>query len=166
MDLIAEPLDFLGLNYYERHVISADPGDPRGALKQPAGEARTAMAMPIAPDGLREVLTRISEEYTHLPLYITESGASFHDYVDPEGRVNDPERIAYLDAHFRAAAAAIAAGVDLRGYYIWSLLDNFEWQLGYSQRFGLIYVDYRTQTRIPKRSFHWYGDVIAANGLL
>jgi beta-glucosidase len=165
MDLIREPIDFLGLNYYERHVVSADPTDSRRARKRPAGTARTALGMPIEPEGLREVLVRIATEYTRLPLYITESGAAFHDYVDPAGAVNDVERIAYLDAHFRAAADAIADGVDLRGYYVWSLLDNFEWQEGYSQRFGLAYVDYRTQMRIPKASARWYTEVIAANAL-
>ena len=145
--------------------MSADPADTRGALKRPAGDGRTAIGMPIEPDGLHDVLIRLTRDYTNLPLYITESGAAFHDYVDPEGKVDDVERIAYLDAHVRAAARAIADGVELRGYYVWSLLDNFEWQDGYSQRFGLVYVDYRTQTRIPKASARWYSGVISANEL-
>jgi len=98
----------------------------------------------------------VHENYGPVPLYVTENGASFNDYIDPEGRVNDQERIDYLSAHLAAAAESIRRGVDLRGYYIWSLLDNFEWAHGYSSRFGLIYVDYRTQTRIPKASAAWF----------
>ncbi len=107
----------------------------------------------------------MKNEYTALPLYVTESGIALHDYVDPEGRVDDVERIAYYDAHFRAAHAAIEQGVNLRGYFTWSLLDDFEWALGYSMRFGLVSVDYRTQTRIPKLSAHWYHEVIRHNAL-
>jgi beta-glucosidase len=100
-----------------------------------------------------------------LPIYITESGAPYNDYVDPDGRVQDLERIDYLQQHFAAAQAAITQGVDLRGYFVWSLLDNFEWDSGYAMRFGLVYVDYGTQRRIPKASALWYRDVIRANGL-
>ena len=99
-------------------------------------------------------------ESTPLPLYITENGAAYHDYVDPEGDVDDYERIAYLRDHLDAAARAIEAGVDLRGYFCWSFLDNFEWAEGYQKRFGLVYVDYRTQQRIPKASAAYYASVI------
>jgi len=99
------------------------------------------------------------------PLAITENGAAFHDYVDPEGEVHDPERIHYLDEHFRAVHRALADGVDVRGYFVWSLLDNFEWAEGYSKRFGLVYVDFATSTRVLKDSATWYRRVIGRNGL-
>lgn len=112
------------------------------------------------------MLVRIEEDYSEgLPLYITENGAAFHDYVDPEGDVDDEERVAYLDAHFRAAGEAVRQGVNLEGYMVWSLLDNFEWAEGYSKRFGLVYVDYPTQRRVPKSSARWYTEVIRRNGL-
>ena len=123
------------------------------------------MGWGIEHDGLTELLVRIARDYPAIPMYVTENGASFYDYVDPEGEVDDTERIAFLDAHFRAAHAAIQAGVDLRGYFIWSLMDNFEWAHGYSKRFGLIYVDYLTQTRILKQSASWYAGVARANAL-
>jgi len=112
------------------------------------------------------VLLRISREYSGLPVYITESGASFDDYVDPEGGVDDTERVAYLAGYFAAASRAIASGVDLRGYFVWSLLDNFEWAEGYSKRFGIVYVDYRTQERIPKLSARWYRDLVSQHARL
>jgi len=96
---------------------------------------------------------------------VTENGIAVCDYENPEGQVRDSERIAYLDSHLRSVQAAIDQGVDLRGYFVWSLLDNFEWAFGYSKRFGLIFVDYPTQRRTPKSSFHWYREVIARNGL-
>jgi beta-glucosidase len=110
-------------------------------------------------------LLRLREDYDDIPLYITENGAAFHDYPDPTGAVRDPERIDYLRNHFAAAHAAIAQGVNLQGYFVWSLMDNFEWADGYSQRFGIVFVDYRTQERIPKASAYWYRDVIAANAV-
>ncbi len=108
---------------------------------------------------------QLKRDYGDFPLYITENGAAFYDYVDPDGLVNDTERVDYLRAHLAAAHAAIAQGVDLRGYFVWSLLDNFEWAEGYSKRFGLVYTDYRTQERIPKASAHFYREVISANAL-
>ncbi len=108
---------------------------------------------------------RIKDEYTSLPLYVTENGAACHDYVDSNGRVLDPERIEYVEAHLRACHDAIADGVDLRGYFLWSLLDNFEWAYGYSRRFGIVWVDYDTGRRIPKESFHWYRKVVTDNVL-
>jgi len=164
--LIAAPLDFLGINYYEQHIVRADPQNrERGAIIDVPPGPRTAGNIGINPSGLTELLIRVKNEYTALPLYVTESGIALHDYVDPEGRVDDVERIAYYDAHFRAAHAAIEQGVNLRGYFTWSLLDDFEWALGYSMRFGLVSVDYRTQTRIPKLSAHWYHEVIRHNAL-
>jgi beta-glucosidase len=123
------------------------------------------MGWTIEPEGLTEILLRVLRDYGDIPIYVTENGAAFYDYVDPNGAVRDPERIDYLRGHFAAAHAAIAQGVDLRGYFVWSLYDNFEWAQGYGQRFGLVFTDYRTQERILKESAHWYRDVIAANGL-
>jgi beta-glucosidase len=163
--IAAAPVDFLGVNYYEHHLVTADPADARGAIKVPDGGPLTAGGIGVHPHGLRKILERLSREYTELPLYVTENGAAFHDYVDPEGGVDDEERVAFLHGHFAAVAEAIAAGVDVRGYFVWSLLDNFEWAEGYNLRFGIVYVDYRTQERIPKQSARWYQGVIAANGL-
>lgn len=174
LDTISAPVDFLGVNYYMRHTVREDRGTGRASgmifpgldakSVQPHGAETTAMGWPIEPEGLTETLLRLKDEYTARPIYITESGAAFHDYSDPEGEVNDEERVAYLDAHFRAAEAAIERGVDLRGYFVWSLMDNFEWAEGYSRRFGLVYVDYASQRRIPKDSAHYYRRVIQENG--
>jgi beta-glucosidase len=140
--------------------------DLNAATVLPSGVETTAMGWGIEPDGLMELLLRLHNEYTGLPMYITENGAAFHDYVDPEGGVDDEERIAFLDDHFRAAHKAIEQGVNLKGYFVWSLMDNFEWAEGYSKRFGIVYVDYATQRRIPKMSARWYKEVIRRNGLI
>jgi beta-glucosidase len=161
---IAQPLDLLGVNYYEHHRIAASDADPvHGAKKVPHRGPVTDSGLAIEPDGLARVLRRVHQEYGPIPLYITENGACFNDYVDPEGGVDDTERADYLSGYFAAAASAISHGADVRGYYVWSLLDNFEWALGYSRRFGLVYVDYRTQERIPKASAHWYREFIASS---
>jgi beta-glucosidase len=172
LDKISAPVDFLGVNYYfPAYVGAAKEGEDSGMFGgfgvrtvEPEGE-KTAMGWPIVPDALTEMLVRLKDEYTAVPLYVTENGRAVHDYVDPEGEVDDEERIAFLDAHFRAARAAMESGVDLRGYVVWSFLDNFEWAEGYSKRFGLVFVDYGTQKRYPKASAHWYRNVIENNGL-
>jgi beta-glucosidase len=162
-------------------VVAAPAGERSGGASVPQGGraydrwlgvvdvrredlARTSNGWVIYPAGLTELLLRIREDYGDVPLYVTENGAAFADYVDPAGRVKDPERVEFLRDHFAAAHAAIAQGVDVRGYSVWSLLDNYEWADGYSQRFGIVFVDYRTQERIPKMSAYWLKDVIAANG--
>jgi beta-glucosidase len=163
---IAAPMDHLGVNHYHHTLVAADPGDPQlGARRLPPAEPTTSFGWGITPDALGRVLRRVAGEYTRLPIYVTESGASFHDYLDPDGRVNDVERIDYLAGYFAAAAEAIAQGVDLRGYFVWSLLDNFEWAQGYSKRFGLVFVEYASQRRVPKASAHWYRELIAAGGV-
>jgi beta-glucosidase len=123
------------------------------------------MGWEVHPEGLTELLTSLKRDYTDLPMYITENGAAFPDYAAPDGQVRDPERIAYLDGHLRALHDAISAGVDVRGYYTWSLLDNFEWAFGYAKRFGIVYVDFPTGTRTPKSSFEWYRAVAATNSV-
>ena len=165
LELIAQPLDFFGINTYSRLVNQAAPLDPLLGLRlaKPAGPT-TAMGWEIYPPCVYEALM-IAREYTDAPLYIAENGAAFDDRPLPDGRVEDLDRVAYLRAHLAEAHRAIGDGVDLRGYFVWSLLDNFEWEHGYSKRFGLIHVDYDTQRRAWKRSAHWYRDVIARNGL-
>jgi beta-glucosidase len=118
------------------------------------------------PEGLHDCLTRVHREYRELPIYVTEVGASVHDYVDPGGRVRDQPRIDYLRTCVEAIGRAVHEGVDVRGLYVWSLLDNLEWDLGYSVRFGLFHVDYGTQQRVPKDSAHWYKRVIADHAAL
>ncbi len=111
----------------------------------------------MQPNGLADLLLHLSKEYGPLPLYVTENGAAFPDYVDPEGEIKDPERVGYIEAHLQAAHRAISQGADLRGYFCWTLVDNFEWAAGYSQRFGIVWVDFKTQERIPKTSAKWFG---------
>jgi beta-glucosidase len=156
LDMISAPIDFLGVNYYTRSVLSAD-GDAR-----PAGVAVTSMDWEIYPDGLTEILTWITEEYPAIDLYVTENGAAFALGEDP---AHDPERRDFLAAHLRAAHRAIEADVPLRGFFVWSLLDNFEWAKGYRDRFGIVGVDFATQRRYLRTSAEWYRDVIGGNGL-
>jgi beta-glucosidase len=177
--VIAQPLDFLGVNYYTRHIAGtadtvddqeAQPGpspwagSPAVRLVQPSGPV-TAMDWEVYPDGLRQVLTRVHREYPALPLVVTENGAAYEDSHGPDGTVEDGERTEYLATHLRACYEAIAAGVPLRGYFVWSLFDNFEWGHGYSKRFGIVHVDYDTQRRTPKRSGRYYARVARDSGL-
>jgi len=145
---IRAPIDWLGINYYTRKIIAHAPGPWPHIAESHGPLPKTTMGWEIYPQGLRDFLIRIAREFTgDLPLWITENGASF-DGID------DPDRIAFLDAHFTAARDAIAAGVPLRGYFVWSLLDNYEWALGYDKRFGLVHVDFDTLERRPKASWH------------
>ena len=129
------------------------------------GRPKTAMEWEIDANGLRQILVRIKNEYTDIPLYITENGAASHDYVGTDGFVRDPDRIRYIDQHLDACLVALDEGVNLKGYFIWSLLDNFEWGYGYGRRFGIVWVDYPTGTRIPKSSYFWYRGITASNTL-
>jgi beta-glucosidase len=165
LELIGAPLDFVGVNHYHRFVVEADESGPLLAarVRTPEGPV-TSFGWEISPDSLRKVLERVATDYTDLPIHITENGASFDDRVGSDGEVDDTARVDYLDGYLRAAGQAIEKGVNLRGYFLWSLLDNFEWGEGYSKRFGLVHIDYRTQKRTPKRSADWYRRVIASNG--
>ncbi len=155
MALISAPVDFLGINYYNRLWASASvPPQPA-----PLPFGVTDMGWEIYPDGLRELLVGLHEDYDLPPIYIMENGMANVDTVI-DGQVNDHARIAYLHGHLEALAQARAAGVDIRGYFAWSLLDNFEWDSGYAKRFGLVHVDYASQQRTPKASAHWYRDTI------
>ncbi len=186
LEVTGRVIDFLGLNFYKPEMVAARhrkadvmaagwcvPGATVNAVDDDLGainifrpeSGRTLMGWPIEPDGLTELLVDLRDQVGPIPMYVTENGAGFADYVGPDAIVHDAERIAYLDAHLRAARDAIDQGVDLRGYFVWSLLDNFEWAHGYHMRFGLVWVDYPTGTRIPKDSFGWYRRVAANNSV-
>jgi beta-glucosidase len=159
--LIAQRLDFLGVNYYSRNVIGVD-----GSISPVPGSEYTEMGWEVCAPALRRLLNRINAEYRLPPIYITENGAAFPDEVSGDGHVHDPRRLNYLREHFIQTRLAMQDGVDVRGYFVWSLLDNFEWGHGYSKRFGLIRVNYETQQRIIKDSGAWYADVIRNNAVV
>ncbi len=162
---ISAPIDGLGVNYYNPTRISALPDSPLPFQLEPIeGYPVTAFGWPVIPAGLTELLVYLRDTYGDRlpPVYITENGCSTADEPAADGSVDDQLRISYLDGHIRAVADAIAAGVDVRGYLTWTMMDNFEWSEGYHQRFGLVHVDYETQRRTPKASYAWYRDMIAA----
>lgn len=160
LEIMSTPIDFLGVNYYFHNVVKNNPSDPfLQSENLPVQGKTTEMGWGIFPGSLYDLLSRIKDEYTSLPLYITENGAAFPDHV-VDGKVNDTDRIDYLRAHFEAAAKFIQEGGELKGYFVWSLLDNFEWAEGYGKRFGLVYIDYESQKRIPKDSAWWYKALI------
>lgn len=178
MEVIATPTDFLGVNYYANRFVRAVGVDvaPLGfsslnpdELVQ-AGYEVTEMGWPVMPDGLRELLVRLHHEYRPPAIYITENGAAFADVVEQDGSgnavVHDPRRVDYLKEHLAAARRAISDGVPLRGYFTWSLMDNFEWAHGYGKRFGIVYIDYESQQRVLKDSAKYYSRVIQANEVL
>jgi beta-glucosidase len=181
LDTIATPLSVLGINYYSRHVVAAPdptaepepywrdrtswPGSEDVRFLKRDGWPATEMGWEVDALGLTETLLRVGREYPGIPLYITENGAAYADVVGPDGGVHDPERTAYFNAHFRACLDALEQGAPLRGYFAWSLLDNFEWAWGYTRRFGLVHVDYETQRRTVKTSGRNYFEVIKRNGL-
>jgi beta-glucosidase len=163
LEEIAAPIDFLGVNFYQPAVVQLD-GDrgPIGVEELPPDGPTTAMGWRVAPDALTELLLRLKRDYGDVPLLITENGASFDDPpIDGSGVVEDSQRVDYLRGHIEAVERAVGEGVDVRGYYVWSLLDNFEWEHGYSSRFGIVGVDFESQQRTPKRSALWYRDLIS-----
>ncbi len=164
MASICRPLDWFGLNHYSPNYIKANPDEVLGFgfAGPPAEVPRTAIGWPIVPDAFADTLIEIDRRY-RVPIYVLENGTATDDKLDASGNVSDPGRIAYIKGYIEAMQRAIAAGADVRGYFVWSLLDNFEWGSGYSQRFGLVYVDYPTQRRIPKASARWYADLIASH---
>jgi beta-glucosidase len=166
LERIAVPLDFLGVNYYTRAVVRHDPSSPilQASPVRPEGSEYSEM-WEIYPTGIYDLLTRLRANYPLANLYITENGIPVPDVPDRDGRVHDPRRIRYLRDHLAQVHGAIAAGVPVRGYFTWSLMDNFEWAHGYKMRFGLVYVDYQTQERIVKDSGRWYTQVIRENGV-
>ena len=184
MSLIGQPIDFVGVNYYSRTVtrdasresaldlardgVGAVPASvfPVRAMRVRQGQhAHTTMDWEVFPQGLEDTLRWVRERYGALPLYVTENGAAFYDPpIAHAERVDDPLRVAYFRDHLRAVQRAIAAGVDVRGYFAWSLLDNFEWSYGYAQRFGIVHVDFATQRRTLKASARFYADVVRSHG--
>jgi beta-glucosidase len=161
---ICRPLDWFGLNHYSPLYVQAFDGTPLGVGfgPVPPGVPRTSIGWPVQPDVFRETLLAVHKRY-RLPVYVLENGTANADEVDHNGKVVDQSRIDFLNAYTTAMFEAIKAGADVRGYFVWSLLDNFEWASGYSQRFGITYVDYTTQRRLPKASFHWYAQLIKAS---
>ena len=168
LETISTPIDALGINYYMSYRTAYDPHGTfmRAHSEQISspGWGQTAMGWNVYPAGLTAMLRDVSDNYTKLPLYITENGSAFPDDPDEKGFVSDTPRVNYLRAHLAAAHQAIESGVNLKGYFVWSLLDNFEWALGYTPRFGIIRVDYNTLKRIPKLSALWYQRAIHNNG--
>jgi beta-glucosidase len=165
METIAAPTDFLGVNYYTRDLFKG--GSARALPEVDRTHAtlpRTEMDWEVYPEGLYRLLCRLHFEYQAPKIYITENGAAFADTVSPDRRVHDPARVDYLRDHFVAVHRAMQAGAPVAGYFVWSLLDNFEWAEGYTKRFGLVWVDFETQQRIPKDSALWLRDAIAASG--
>ncbi|GAA2850484.1 hypothetical protein GCM10010517_07950 [Streptosporangium fragile] len=172
LETINQPIDLLGINYYTPCVVRSEPGEPANAaypgtedvMFSGAHAPTTAMGWPIVPTGLSRLLVRLSRDFPEVGLIVTENGAAFDDVVTGD-RVHDTDRTAFFDNHLRAAHEAIEAGVDLRGFLAWSLMDNFEWAEGYHKRFGIVHVDFETQRRLPKDSALWYREVIRRNGL-
>lgn len=161
METIRTPIDFLGLNYYSRNVMQMNAlGEPE-AVKMAPDEELTDMGWEVYPDGLHEALKHVHQTYGPPKIHITENGCAYDVPRGADGRIEDRKRIAYLAAHFAAARRAVADGVPLAGYFVWSLLDNFEWGLGKAKKFGLIAVDYETLERTPKASAHWYREFLA-----
>lgn len=172
---IGRPFDTLGVNYYRVHTVAAQPPTDRkvdalpggiGAWSfAPDGAPVTSLGWPIDASGLTDLLVRLHEDYAPKRILVTENGAAFDDVVDGDGRVRDRGRVEYLQAHVAAAREAIARGAPLEGYLIWSLLDNFEWAQGYSARFGVVHVDFRTQRRTPKDSAAWLADMVGRGAM-
>ena len=163
MAIISTPTEFLGVNYYFRDLISYDseaPGSVRRIYPVP-GSSYTAMKWEVYPQGLTDLLARLQRDYAPAAIYITENGAAYEDEWDGGDQIDDHERQQYLASHIGAVGRAIEMGVPVRGYFVWSLMDNFEWGEGYAKRFGLVYVDYPTQRRIVKDSGYWYRDFLA-----
>jgi beta-glucosidase len=168
--VIAAPIDFMGVNYYTRHTVAGPedavfhgptiigPGGAEEIRDIETGAPKTQMGWEVHPDGLIDVVRLVSDRAPSLPVYITENGAAYPDEVTAQGAVDDEDRRQFFELHLDAARDAIDQGLPLRGYFAWSLLDNFEWAFGYSRRFGIVYVDYDTQQRIVKRSGHWFRD--------
>lgn len=164
LETISQPIDFMGFNYYTTNLVSYDRNAwPLQAAQVPITENRTKMNWAVWPQGMYESLMRVHRDYGGVPMYVTENGAAFDDTLLDDGTVNDLDRISFLESHVDSVQRAASAGADIRGYFVWSLLDNFEWDQGYDRRFGLTYVDYDSLARIPKKSFRWYRNLIDDN---
>lgn len=164
MDEIKRSIDFVGINYYSGSLVKADSSAPFGIKEIGRGLEKSEMGWEVYPKGLYDVLKGVQDNYDPKEIFITENGAAFKDIVEND-EVHDAKRTEYLKTHFTQAHRAIQDGVKLKGYFVWSLMDNFEWAYGYSKRFGIVYIDYKTQKRIIKDSAKWYSKVIANNAL-
>ena len=167
MDVIATPIDFLGVNYYTRGIarftdISEEENEPRTVFPN---DEYTEMGWEVYPQGIYNILGRLHFDYAFPAIFITENGAAFRDEIGPNGQVDDPGRLSYIQRHLDMVHKAIEIGVPVKGYFVWSLFDNFEWAHGYSKRFGLVFVDYKSQRRILKSSAKWYQQVISNNAI-
>jgi beta-glucosidase len=160
LEAISAPLEFLGVNNYFRFVVSASAEGPR--MERNPEAQHTEMGWEVYPEGLRRLLVRVATDYAPPAIYITENGAAFGDVRVHDGSVHDPERTSYLETYITAVSNAIAEGAPVKGYFVWSLLDNFEWAYGYSKRFGIVYIDFPTLERVPKDSFYWYRDLLGS----
>ena len=165
MEIVKQPADFIGINLYTGGDIAHEPQEPNLGVRQiqPEKVERTDFGWEVRPEALYDVIMRIWNDYG-LPIYITENGASYDDVPDEDGKVEDERRVSFLQRYVAQVARAIGEGADVRGYYLWSLMDNFEWAFGYDQRFGITHVDFETQKRTIKQSGYWYRDVISNNG--
>ena len=161
MDIIRRPIDYLGINFYSRAVLRSQGPDTIDWVRHPEVE-RTTMDWEVYPQGMQDLFEAFKRDYPNLPpIYVTENGMSSHDTLDAAGQVDDVQRQSYIKRHFAACSRAMDNGVDVRGYFIWSLMDNFEWAFGYERRFGLVHVDFETQKRTLKRSALAYADFLA-----
>ena len=161
LEIIPQPTDFLGINNYSELVVAYDPDHPEKFKRVPTCYPKTDMDGGIVPEGMYRLLKWVDEEYDHTPIYVTENGCALKDTLAEDGRCHDTGRIEYLRAYIAACGKALEEGVDLRGYFQWSYIDNFEWMYGYTKRFGIVYCDYVNQRRVPKDSFYFYRDVIS-----
>lgn len=164
LEVIAAPVDFIGVNYYNEDVVGARPigaAQPEGYAYEEAWEERTEMGWAIVPQGLARILGFISKTWKPKALYVTENGGAFPDIPQGGAMIKDRDRINYMESHIRACAASVEEGVPLKGYFAWTLMDNFEWSWGFSRKFGLVFVDKATGLRRPKASYYWYRDLIA-----
>jgi beta-glucosidase len=167
LETIKAPLDFIGINLYTRAVVAHDPHDRNIGVKQmrAGGEEVTEFGWEVYPPALSEMILRISHDYPNLPIYVTENGCSYGDAPGPDGKVDDQRRVSFLRRFIGEVARAMEAGADVRGYFLWTFTDNFEWAEGFRQRFGIVYCDFETQDRFVKESGHWYSR-LARTGLL
>lgn len=160
METIGVPIDFFGINYYHASKVKYSAENPLLFEDFDMGVKKTAMGWPITPAGLDQLITRIRNDYTDLPIYITENGAAFEDTVLEDGSINDVDRVEYLEEHIRTVSHMNQKGLNIAGYYLWSFMDNFEWAFGYDRRFGIVHIDFETLKRTPKASFYRYKEIV------
>ena len=168
MEIVKAPLDFIGINLYTRMTIAHDPHDTMmGTRPAYHGEENelTDFGWEVYPQALSEMILRISHDYPKMPIYVTENGASYGEKPDADGKVRDHRRIRFLRGYIGEMGRAIEKGADVRGYFLWTFTDNFEWAEGFQQRFGIVYCDFETQQRIVKESGHWYSQLARTNML-